>query len=121
VIEDGYSFGADYDRTLLAWYDNFEFSWHEISEKYGERSSRGALAAGIGRGVPRPSQPAVARIMSPHGVIMVSRSVDVGIRAGATGARQPVRAMHCCAHTFTLGRRPNGYRRAYVDRTAGGR
>jgi cyclopropane-fatty-acyl-phospholipid synthase len=40
VIEDWHSFGVDYDRTLMAWHDNFELGWHEISAKYGERFRR---------------------------------------------------------------------------------
>jgi cyclopropane-fatty-acyl-phospholipid synthase len=40
VMEDWHSFGVDYDRTLMAWHDNFELAWHEISAKYGERFRR---------------------------------------------------------------------------------
>jgi hypothetical protein len=36
VIEDWQSFGADYDRTLMAWYNNFQTNWNEVREKYGE-------------------------------------------------------------------------------------
>jgi cyclopropane-fatty-acyl-phospholipid synthase len=40
VTEDWHSFGPDYDRTLMAWYDNFERHWSEIAAKYGERFRR---------------------------------------------------------------------------------
>jgi len=40
VIEDWHGFGVDYDRTLMAWYDNFELRWHEICAQYGERFRR---------------------------------------------------------------------------------
>lgn len=40
VIEDWHNFGADYDPTLMAWYENFNNSWHKISDKYGERFYR---------------------------------------------------------------------------------
>jgi cyclopropane-fatty-acyl-phospholipid synthase len=40
VIEDWHSFGPDYDRTLMAWYDNFERHWSEIAPQYGERFRR---------------------------------------------------------------------------------
>jgi cyclopropane-fatty-acyl-phospholipid synthase len=40
VIEDLHNFGADYDKTLLAWYDNFNTNWYKIKEKYGERFYR---------------------------------------------------------------------------------
>lgn len=40
VMEDLHNFGADYDRTLMAWHDNFEKSWPRHKEKYGERFYR---------------------------------------------------------------------------------
>ncbi|MDR9452092.1 MAG: glucosidase, partial [Acidimicrobiia bacterium] len=36
VVEDVHNFGADYDRTLMAWYDNFERAWPQWREEYGE-------------------------------------------------------------------------------------
>jgi cyclopropane-fatty-acyl-phospholipid synthase len=40
VIEDWHNFGADYDRTLLAWWENFERAWPTLAPKYGERFRR---------------------------------------------------------------------------------
>ena len=40
IIEDLHSFGADYDKTLMAWYENFKTNWDKIKEKYGERFYR---------------------------------------------------------------------------------
>lgn len=40
VIEDLHNFGADYDRTLLAWERNFRESWGRFSSRYGERFRR---------------------------------------------------------------------------------
>ena len=40
VIEDIHNFGADYDKTLMAWHANFVKSWSEIKEKYGDRFYR---------------------------------------------------------------------------------
>lgn len=40
VLEDWHSFGADYDRTLMAWHANFEAAWPELSEHYDERFRR---------------------------------------------------------------------------------
>lgn len=40
VMEDWHNFGPDYERTLLAWYDNFEAAWPELSKKYSERFHR---------------------------------------------------------------------------------
>ena len=40
VVEDVQNFGADYDRTLMAWDENFRSAWPELKEKYGERFYR---------------------------------------------------------------------------------
>ncbi len=40
VMEDWHSFGPYYEKTLLAWHDNFERSWPQFREKYGERFYR---------------------------------------------------------------------------------
>jgi len=40
VMEDWHNFGLYYDKTLMAWYDNFEKSWPVLKEKYGERFYR---------------------------------------------------------------------------------
>jgi cyclopropane-fatty-acyl-phospholipid synthase len=40
VFEDWHSFGGDYDRTLMHWHHNFEESWPELEERYGERFYR---------------------------------------------------------------------------------
>jgi cyclopropane-fatty-acyl-phospholipid synthase len=40
VVEDLHNFGADYDRTLMAWFANFEQHWPLFVEQYGERFYR---------------------------------------------------------------------------------
>lgn len=40
VMEDWQNFGPDYDRTLLAWNDNFERAWLELQSRYDERFRR---------------------------------------------------------------------------------
>ena len=40
LIEDWHNFGADYDRTLMAWWDNFERGWPALEAKYGARFYR---------------------------------------------------------------------------------
>jgi cyclopropane-fatty-acyl-phospholipid synthase len=40
VVEDLHSFGADYDKTLMAWYANFEAVRPRFSEQLGERFHR---------------------------------------------------------------------------------
>jgi len=40
VMEDWHNFGADYDKTLMSWYNNFNSHWNEIKDKYGERFYR---------------------------------------------------------------------------------
>ena len=40
VMEDWHNFSADYDRTLMAWHENFENGWNEIKSGYDERFYR---------------------------------------------------------------------------------
>jgi cyclopropane-fatty-acyl-phospholipid synthase len=37
VMEDWHNFGADYDRTLMAWWENFDAAWPTLRDKYGDR------------------------------------------------------------------------------------
>lgn len=36
VLEDLHNFGPDYDRTLMAWWHNFDRAWPELRQKYGD-------------------------------------------------------------------------------------
>jgi cyclopropane-fatty-acyl-phospholipid synthase len=36
VLEDWHNFGADYDRTLMAWFRNFDEHWPGLQSQYGE-------------------------------------------------------------------------------------
>jgi cyclopropane-fatty-acyl-phospholipid synthase len=40
VMEDWHNFSVDYDKTLMAWYENFDRNWHKISHRYDERFYR---------------------------------------------------------------------------------
>ncbi len=40
MVEDWHTFGADYDRTAMAWFENFEAAWEELSPRYGDRFRR---------------------------------------------------------------------------------
>jgi cyclopropane-fatty-acyl-phospholipid synthase len=40
VMEDWHNLGPDYDRTLMAWHENFERAWPSLEEKYGRRFYR---------------------------------------------------------------------------------
>jgi len=40
VMEDWHNIGADYDKTLMVWFDNFNNSWDKIKDKYSERFYR---------------------------------------------------------------------------------
>jgi cyclopropane-fatty-acyl-phospholipid synthase len=40
VVEDWHNFGADYDRTLMAWFEKFDARWPALRDKYGERFYR---------------------------------------------------------------------------------
>lgn len=41
VLEDWHNFGPYYDRTLRAWYENFERAWPQLKEKYGPTAQAG--------------------------------------------------------------------------------
>ena len=40
LVEDWQNWGQDYDRTLMAWFHNFEDNWNCLKEKYSERFHR---------------------------------------------------------------------------------
>lgn len=40
VTEDWHNFSADYDRTLMAWWHNFDTAWADLEAAYGERFYR---------------------------------------------------------------------------------
>ena len=40
IVEDWHNFGADYDKTLMAWFNNFDKNWHKLSSDYDERFYR---------------------------------------------------------------------------------
>jgi cyclopropane-fatty-acyl-phospholipid synthase len=33
-MEDWHNFGSDYDKTLMAWFHNFDQNWDQIKDKY---------------------------------------------------------------------------------------
>ena len=40
IFEDFHSFGPDYDKTLMAWFENFDSSWKLLQNKYGDQFYR---------------------------------------------------------------------------------
>lgn len=40
VVEDWHNLGAHYDKTLLAWNDNFQEAWPQLDERYDTRFKR---------------------------------------------------------------------------------
>lgn len=40
VMEDWHNFGAYYDKTLMAWFENFDRNWPKLRGKYDERFYR---------------------------------------------------------------------------------
>ena len=40
VTEDVHNFGADYDKTLMAWHANFQAAWPRFEAQLGERFRR---------------------------------------------------------------------------------
>lgn len=40
IIEDWHNFGPDYDRTLMAWWENFDRAWPKLKHRYDTRFYR---------------------------------------------------------------------------------
>ena len=40
IVEDWHNFGADYDRTLMAWHERFEAAWPALQSRYSPRFYR---------------------------------------------------------------------------------
>ena len=40
VMEDWHNFGTNYDKTLMAWFENFHKGWPNLKDKYGNRFYR---------------------------------------------------------------------------------
>lgn len=40
IMEDWHNFGADYDKTLMAWYANFQKNWPLLQSSYSDRFYR---------------------------------------------------------------------------------
>ena len=40
IMEDWHNFGAHYDKTLMAWFENFDRNWEELKSNYDERFYR---------------------------------------------------------------------------------
>jgi len=40
VMEDWHNIGADYDRTLMAWFERFKQAWAQLAPRYSERFER---------------------------------------------------------------------------------
>lgn len=40
VVEDWHNFGPDYDKTLMAWWTNFDRAWPQLQAAYGDRFYR---------------------------------------------------------------------------------
>lgn len=40
ILEDWHNFGKDYDKTLMAWYNNFKKNWNKIKNNYNKRFKR---------------------------------------------------------------------------------
>ena len=52
VIEDWHNFGVDYDRTLMAWFENFDRAWPALRPTYGARYFHTWQLVLSGAGVP---------------------------------------------------------------------
>lgn len=71
VVEDMHNFGADYDRTLMAWHDNFSRVWPKYAQKFGatfERMWRYYLLSCAGTFRARRTH-LLQLVLSPAGVV----------------------------------------------------
>lgn len=68
VMEDWHNFGADYDKTLMAWYARFLAAWPEIADNYSERFKTHVylLSQRLCGCLPRAGHPAVAGGLQPR-------------------------------------------------------
>jgi cyclopropane-fatty-acyl-phospholipid synthase len=71
IVEDLHNFGADYDKTLMAWHRNFIENWDYLKDRYSERFFRMWVfyllsAAGIFRS--RGSDQLWQIVFSKHGI-----------------------------------------------------
>ena len=70
VVEDWHNFGADYDRTLCAWLDNFDAAWPTLKANYDERFRRmWRYYLGVSAAAFRSRRNQLWQlVLSPHGV-----------------------------------------------------
>ncbi|TCV91861.1 cyclopropane-fatty-acyl-phospholipid synthase [Luteibacter rhizovicinus] len=70
VIEDWHNFGADYDRTLMAWLGNVDKAWPSLSASYDERFRRmWRFYLACSAGVFRSRRDQLWQLtLSPHGI-----------------------------------------------------
>lgn len=40
IIEDWENFGSNYDKTLMAWFENFDANWSKLRDNYDDRFYR---------------------------------------------------------------------------------
>ncbi|MDR6642587.1 cyclopropane-fatty-acyl-phospholipid synthase [Luteibacter sp. 1214] len=69
IVEDWHNFGADYDRTLMAWRANVEAAWPKLASRYDERFRRmWNFYLGCSAGVFRSRRDQLWQLtLSPHG------------------------------------------------------
>lgn len=69
VVEDWHNFGADYDRTLMAWRANVDAAWPRLASRYDERFRRmWNFYLGCSAGVFRSRRDQLWQLtLSPHG------------------------------------------------------
>lgn len=69
VVEDWHNFGADYDRTLMAWRANVEAAWPQLASRYDERFRRmWNFYLGCSAGIFRSRRDQLWQLtLSPHG------------------------------------------------------
>lgn len=77
ILEDFHNFGADYDKTLMAWHENFISQWESISHQYDEKFFRRWVyyLLSCAGGFRARSMQLWQMVLSPHGKIGGYKSV----------------------------------------------
>lgn len=70
-IDDWHGFGGDYDRTLMAWRDNFDAAWPRLSASHDQRFQRmwHFYLAGAAASFRSARNQLWQLVLSPHGMV----------------------------------------------------
>lgn len=76
VVEDWHNFGPDYDKTLMAWFRNFDGAWGRLKDNYSETFYRGGnTICSLTLGLFEPAGCSCGRLFFP--MACQTRPIDV--------------------------------------------